>query len=245
MGSTGQRLFIGLQIRPILTNLDPDERSRYLAVAGSVLAVVVVVRIVWVMTHNTIDRWRIRLFGFHPRRPIGPPSVGGGIAVSWAGMRGLVTLAAALALPETFPFRDLIELTAFAVVFGTLVLQGLTLKPLLRLLKLKDDDPVGREVATARERALQAALSILDGDASPAAEAVRHELTAHWTRPDDEPEEAAERGAAHEDIHRRALSAARRVALDMRTRDEIGDDAFHRLEEEFDWFEMGSRAWEA
>jgi monovalent cation/hydrogen antiporter len=62
-----------------------------------------------------------------------------------------------------FPFRDLIVLTAFSVVFGTLVIQGLTLKPLLRALDLKDDDPVGREVGAARERAVVAGLASIDG----------------------------------------------------------------------------------
>ena len=52
-----------------------------------------------------------------------------------------------MALPPAFPYRDLIVLTAFAVVLGTLVIQGLTLKPLLRALDLHDDDPVGREAA--------------------------------------------------------------------------------------------------
>ena len=75
------------------------------------------------------------------------PTVGSGLVISWAGMRGIVTLAAALALPAAFPFRDLIVLTAFSVVLGTLVIQGLTLKPLLRALDLQDDDPVGHEVA--------------------------------------------------------------------------------------------------
>ena len=83
------------------------------------------------------------------------PTVGSGLIISWAGMRGIVTLAAALALPGAFPFRDLIVLTAFSVVLGTLALQGLTLKPLLRALDLRDDDPVGHEVSAARERALQ------------------------------------------------------------------------------------------
>ena len=57
----------------------------------------------------------------------------------------------------------MILLTAFSVVLGTLVIQGLTLKPLLRALNLNDDDPVGREVRTARERALDAGLSSLAG----------------------------------------------------------------------------------
>ena len=55
-----------------------------------------------------------------------------------------VTLAAAMALPPAFPYRDLIVLTAFSVVLGTLAIQGLTLKPLLRALDLHDEDPVGR-----------------------------------------------------------------------------------------------------
>ena len=74
------------------------------------------------------------------------PTVGSGLVISWAGMRGIVSLAAALALPPAFPYRDLIVLTAFSVVLGTLVIQGLTLKPLLRALDLHDDDPVGREL---------------------------------------------------------------------------------------------------
>ena len=59
------------------------------------------------------------------------PTVGSGLIISWSGMRGIVSLAAAMALPPAFPYRDLIVLTAFAVVLGTLVIQGLTLKPLL------------------------------------------------------------------------------------------------------------------
>jgi monovalent cation/hydrogen antiporter len=235
-------VFIGLQIRPTLSSLDPEDRTRYLEVAGAVLFTVILVRIAWVMTHNTIARWQIRKFGFHPRRPTDPPTIGGGIAISWAGMRGIVTLAAALALPEAFPFRDLIVLTAFAVVFGTLVLQGLTLKPLLRALQLRDNDPVGREVAIARDRALEAALATLVTEASEAAEAVRQELIAHLAHPSRQSAESEKRGPSHDEIHRRALAAARRVAFDMRARDDIGDDAFHRLEEEFDWLEMGSGA---
>jgi monovalent cation/hydrogen antiporter len=237
-------VFIGLQIRPILTSLEPDTRMRYLAVAGVVLLTVIVVRIVWVMTHNTIARWKNRRFGFHPRRPISPPTVGSGLIISWSGMRGVITLAAALALPDrvgegAFPFRDLIVLTAFAVVIGTLVLQGLTLRPLLRALDLQDDDPVGREVDAARERALEAALATFAGNTSPAAEAVRLEFEAHLSRSAPGAAAAESRGSVHGEIHRRALAAARLVVFDMRAKDDIGDDAFHRLEEEFDWVEMG------
>ncbi|HEY6051048.1 MAG TPA: cation:proton antiporter, partial [Thermoanaerobaculia bacterium] len=236
-------VFIGLQIRPILTNLEPETRRRYVFVAVMAVLAVIVVRIAWVMIHNTVARWKIRRFGFHPRRPIAPPTVGSGLIISWSGMRGVITLAAALALPEAgagpgFPFRDLIVLTAFAVVIGTLVVQGLTLRPLIRALDLHDDDPVGREVDAARDRAVQAALSTLAGDTSSAAAAVRQEFEAHVSRT-PAPTAAGPGASAHEQLHRRALEAARSVLFEMRAKEDIGDDAFHRLEEEFDRVEMG------
>jgi monovalent cation/hydrogen antiporter len=235
-------IFIGLQIRPILDGLEPAARTRYFLVAGAVFLTVVIVRIVWHMAFNAVIRWRDRRFGFHPPRPMLRPSVGSGLVISWAGMRGIVTLAAALALPAGFPFRDLIVLTAFSVVLGTLVLQGLTLKPLLLALDLHDDDPVGREVQTARERALHAALATFDGDASPFAAAVREEFIAHLGSAVDDLQESEEIRAAHSALHHRALAAARDVVLGMRASDEIGDDAFHQLEEELDWIEMAGSA---
>jgi len=163
--------------------------------------------------------------------------------VSWSGMRGIVTLAAALALPleargALFPFRDLIVFTAFSVVLGTLVIQGLTLRPVLQALDLHDDDPVGQEVELARERALQAALASLDGDGSPVADAVREELATHLEPAPREAEDRRPR-SDHADMHRRAIAEARRTVFEMRAAGDIGDAAFHRLEEQFDWVELG------
>jgi CPA1 family monovalent cation:H+ antiporter len=231
-------VFIGLQMRPILGSLAPADRGRYLAVAGAVLVTVIVVRIAWHMSFNAVIRWRDRRFGFHPPRPMLRASVGSGLIISWAGMRGMFALAAALALPAAFPFRDLIVLTAFSVVLGTLALQGLTLGPLLRALDLHDDDPVGHEAAAARERALRAGLATFDHDRSPVAEVVRQELTVHLGSAAADAEEAEARRFAHTDIHRRAVQAARQAVLDMRASGEIGDDAFHQMEEELDWIEM-------
>jgi monovalent cation/hydrogen antiporter len=233
-------IFIGLQLGPILASLDPADRGRYLLVAAAVLVTVIVVRVAWHMSFNAAVRWRHRRVGFHPPRPMLRPTVRSGVIISWAGMRGIVSLAAALALPEAFPFRNLIVLTAFAVVLGTLVIQGLTLKPLLRALDLNDDDPVGREVSAARERALRAGLDSFAGDQSAAAEAVRQEFSAHLTHSDD----STVTRAAHRDLHRQALAAARDAVLTMRQSDEIGDDAFHQIEAELDWLEMAGRAME-
>ena len=230
-------IFIGLQLRPILDTLEAVDRGRYFMVAGAVLVTVILVRIAWHMPFNAIVRWRQRQTGFHPPRPMLRPTVGSGLVISWAGMRGIVSLAAALALPAGFPYRDLIVLTAFCVVLGTLVIQGLTLKPLLRWLDLKDDDPVGREVLMARERALQAGLASFADDHSPVAEAVRLEFTAHLKLEEAEAREDAEHGS-HGDLQQRALDAARQAIIAMRDNHEIGDDAFHEIEQELDWLEM-------
>jgi CPA1 family monovalent cation:H+ antiporter len=231
-------IFIGLQIRPILGALQPAERGQYFAVAGAVLATVIVVRFVWWMSFNTVVRWRDRRFGFHPPRPMLRASVGSGLVISWAGMRGIVSLAAALALPSAFPYRDLIVLTAFSVVLGTLVIQGLTLKPLLRWLDLRDGDPVGRELRIARERALRAGLASLEHDDSPVGDAVRKEFTAHLTYKETDARSGDSARSAHRDVQRKALDAARQTLIAMRASDQIGDEAFREIEEELDRLEM-------
>jgi monovalent cation/hydrogen antiporter len=231
-------IFIGLQIRPILESLDPADRGRYFAVAGAVLLTVIVVRIAWHMSFNAVLRWKIRRFGFHPPRPMLRPTVRSGLIISWAGMRGIVSLAAALALPSAFPYRDLIVLTVFSVVLGTLVIQGLTLKPLLRALDLHDDDPVGRELSAARERAFRAGLDSLASDRSPVADLVRQVFTARLGSEKPEADTGEATLSAHSKLLRTTLHAARQAVLAMRAKDEIGDDAFHQMEEELDWLEM-------
>ena len=228
-------IFIGLQIRPILDSLAPSARGSYFAVAAAVLVTVMIVRFAWHMSFNAVIRWRDRRVGFNPPRPMLRATVGSGLVISWAGMRGIVTLAAALALPGSFPYRDLIVLTGFVVVLGTLTIQGLTLKPLLRATRLRDDDPVGREVNAARERALEAGLATFAEERSSVAEAVREEFKTHLAA-DSSPGEG--RRTAHTDIHRAAIAAGRRGVMAMREHEEIGDDAFHQIEEELDWLEM-------
>jgi len=166
------------------------------------------------------------------------PTIGSGLVISWAGMRGIVTLAAALALPPAFPYRNLIVLTAFSVVLGTLVIQGLTLKALLRALDLHDEDPVGHEVAAARERAFRAALASFADERSPVAELLRQELTARLADEQADADASAASRGAYSELHQAALRAARQAVIAMRASDEIGDDAFHQIEEELDWLEM-------
>lgn len=231
-------IFIGLQLRPILLELPQATRERYLVVAAAVLLTVIVVRIGWHMTFNAM----LKVFGNRHRvkgaRLMLKPTVGSGLVISWAGMRGIVTLAAALALPARFPGRELIVLTAFLVVLGTLLIQGLTLKPLLRLLHLRDGDPVGEEETVARQRMLEAAFAHLPKDSTPAHDLVRKNLKMHLGRPlHDSGSAFASFGADYDAAYEGALDAARRTLLTMRDAAEIGDDAFHALENELDWLE--------
>jgi NhaP-type Na+/H+ or K+/H+ antiporter len=201
--------------------------------------------VAWHMSFNAAIRWRHRRFGFHPPRPMLRPTVGSGLVISWAGIRGIVSLAAAMALPPMFPYRDLIVLTAFFVVVGTLAIQGLTLKPLLRALDLRDDDPVGRELALARERALGAGLASFADEQSPVAYFVRREFIARLAHERPSAHAGGATGSAHTEMHRGALKAARQAVLAMRANDEIGDDAFHQIEEELDWLEMADATGES
>jgi len=231
-------IFIGLQLRPILESLARADRAGYLMVAAAVLLTVIIVRFIWHMSFNAMIRWREGRVGFRPPRPMLRPTIGSGLVISWAGMRGIVSLAAALALPSDFPYRDLIVLTAFSVVLGTLVIQGLTLKPLLRVLDLHDNDPVSHELRAARERALSAALASVGDDASPVAAFVRKEFKGRLAPTGDGMDATR---AAYGELYRGALKAARDAVLAMRDKDEIGDDAFHLMEEELDWLEMAGR----
>lgn len=256
-------VLIGNQIGPILERLHAAQHLSFALVAGSVLLTVILVRIAWVLPASGIRRIGFSAesrsressvldLGTAFRKGIAaggrePPDLGpgAGFAVSWAGMRGLVTIAGALALPEGgpnggFPYRDLIVLTAFAVVLGTLVIQGLTLRPLLGWLKLEDSDPVGHEIGWGRAEAYGAAILSLEGDESEIAEALRREFRLVVEEAEEHEEGLAPEKLPADDARRRAIQAARERILALRRAGEIGDDAFFVLEEEFDWTELSA-----
>ena len=235
---------IGLHVRPILEHLAAADWHRDLLAAAAVLATVIAVRAAWVMSYNTAVRLKNHWFGVSLARPMMTPTFRGGLVVSWCGMRGIVTLAAALALPggegggTAFPSRDLIELCAFAVVLGTLLIQGLSLKPVLRWADLGDDAPVEREIRLARVALAESALSELRGESGREAEMLRGELRAVV--------EAASSQDGTSDrvphplalLRRRIMAPQRDRLLALRRDGVIGDDAFHEVEGELDRQEM-------
>lgn len=227
-------VLMGLQARPILDRLSGDGIAPALTTAGAVLATVILVRIVWVIGAAALSRLARRITG--GRSDVPPPDAAGDILVAWCGMRGLVTLATAFALPAGFPGRDVIVLTAFAVVLGTLVVQGLTLDPLRRMLRLGHDDSIDREVSRGRVAVMQAALDSLADDGSHAAAAVR-DLYAAARRIAENPAEP--QAASDYDRLRLKAIGAQRVALEGLRRDgTIEDEAYRRLQEEIDWAEL-------
>ena len=115
----------------------------------------------------------------------------------------------------------------------------------MRALDLRDSDPVGQEVTAAREGALRAGLAALDHDQSAIAEVVRQEFIAHLGSPEVHAADGEAGSSGHRDVHRRVLQAARQAVLAMRASDEIGDDAFHEMEEQLDWIEMSAGGAEA
>lgn len=215
---------------------------------AAVCGTVILVRIVYVMSNNTYVRWKVRRFGSGRGRPLTMPTAGGGLVVSWCGMRGIVTLAAAMALPDgsagtAFPYRDLILFCAFAVVLVTLIVQGITLRPLMAWVGLKDDGAVDQEVRLARVETARAALKALDGPDDPASAALatlRREYEARIRLGEASPQEVPEphSGATLAEALRRAVAAQRLALVELRARAIIGDDAFHVAEEELDLLEL-------
>ncbi len=233
-------ILVGFQLKSIAARVDGATGVRYAAIAAAVSIVVILSRIAWVTGAAAFSRWRCRprTNGAPGPRDAVALTGRGAAVVGWCGMRGIVTLAAALALPTNFPFRDLILTTAFGVVLGTLVLQGLTLRPLMMRLRLEDDGTVEREVRLARVETLREALAAAATcPGAETADLVRHRYElqlrrAEKQRPDD--------GANVNDavVVRTATEAQRRRLVALRADGTIGDAAFQRLEEELDWAEL-------
>jgi CPA1 family monovalent cation:H+ antiporter len=232
-------ILVGFQLKAIAANLTPATGARYAAIAVAVCVVVILARIAWVTGAAGFSRWRCRPRAdgtAGPRDAVALTGRGAAV-VGWCGMRGTVTLAAALALPTDFPFRDLILATAFGVTLGTLVIQGLTLRPLLVRLGLEDDGSVEREVRLARQETARAGVAALDGSAG-GTDTGRLLRRRYQARLGEGPGE--EGGEPAGELLRRAVAAERRRLVALRADGTIGDDAFHRVEEELDRAELSA-----
>jgi CPA1 family monovalent cation:H+ antiporter len=158
-------LLIGLQTRWILDDLAESPLPGWLIAVSTlaVFATVVLLRPIWVIPTTFLSR---RILG--PSRP-GPVSWQSLVVVSWAGMRGVVTLAAVFTLPEDTPHREVLVFIALAVTAGTLLVQGSTLPWLVRRLRLPGPDPAedALQEAAVLQGAHRAAMEKLDEVSTP------------------------------------------------------------------------------
>jgi Na+/H+ antiporter len=252
-------VLVGFQLKSIATRVSGETATRYFAVAAAVCAAVILARIAWVTGASAVSRWSCRSRpGVTPgvNDPVGLTARAAAV-VSWCGMRGIVTLAAALALPTgggdsgvaPFPYRDLILFCAFGVVLGTLVVQGLTLRPLLSYLGLRDDGSVELEARFARAEALRSALAaIAHCPGAETAALVRHryelqlrraeaQLSGDRANPVDI-EAIEDPDDADAEVVHAATTAQRQRLVALRADETIGDAAFQLIEEELDWAEL-------
>ncbi|SEM47013.1 sodium/proton antiporter, CPA1 family [Pseudoxanthomonas sp. GM95] len=218
-------LMIGLQARDIVTNLPGPQLWKALGFAVTVLAAVVLVRIVWVMLYPLLLRLLM---------PGHAPEVHGKtrmrLVVAWSGMRGVLTLATALSLPADFPGRDLIVLCALTVVLGTVVLQGATLGVLIRWLRLPSDTTTAKAIDGAREQIEAAGRDELDRLLADHAHPETLQRVRDWYRSKPAPGEI--------EAKRALVQAERRELNALHTRGDLPEDAFQILQEELDLREL-------
>ena len=236
-------ILIGLQLATLRQSIPVERLGSLLWQGGIVSGTAIAVRLAWVPLAAWVPRaLSSRLRARDPMPPA--PAV---FLVAWTGMRGIVSLAAALALPLTtatgapLPFREEIILLTFTVILTTLVLQGLTLTPLIRRLHFGEDDTLEREEALARERAARAALERVDqlerGWTHP--EQI-HRMRTHYTQRAQrfsqlgDGECSAVTAAAQRRLRHETLSAERRAIIGLRDEGVISDEVLHRLEQELD-----------
>ena len=234
-------VLIGLQLPVVVDALGDFSETTLLGYAACVSLTVIAVRFAWVFAVLHAPKWIARRVS----------NWRGAVFLSWAGMRGAVSLAAALALPlETdagapFPGRELVLFLTFTVILATLVGQGLTLPYLIRVLGLEDDGIEDREDAKARVHAAEAALARLeelvgedwvrDDTAERVRGLYRFRTSRFQARLDDGDDGAIEsRSQDYQRLRRELLDAERRALVDLRHSGAISNDVWIRVGRDLD-----------
>ena len=240
-------VLIGLQLRAVVDGLDGYSAGDLAGYALAVCGIVVATRLVWVLTVPYL----IRLLDRRPSQRARRTSWRWRLIVGWSGMRGAVSLAVALAVPlttdagEPFPQRDLIIFLTFAVIFVTLVVQGLSLPMLIRRLGVTDDGADANEELRGRLVATKAALRELDALESeewtrnPTVERMRglyeyrkRRLAARAGKIEDEGYET--RSQAYQQMVQLVIGAQRDALVEMRNSGEISNEVMNRILRELD-----------
>ncbi len=240
-------ILIGLSLRGVLERLQASGASlpQLAPPVLAIIAAVVVSRFVWIVPAVYVGRL------FRPAGKATPFAIP--VVLSWAGMRGVVSLAAALALPVGFPSRDFILATTFAVILVTVLVQGATLAPLIRALGL-DRLPITADetllpeaeararMATAQLQAVQAASAQADGSHRHPRLFEQYSYRAAASARFSQAEvELAPRRHEHFTVMLAAVTAGRDEVLRLHDARQIHDDVLRALEQELDLEELTAR----
>jgi CPA1 family monovalent cation:H+ antiporter len=226
---------IGLQLRSIVGSLDPTQDNVFVAITA-VVATVIVSRPVWLVLIHLVSRLG------RSRDPVGWKGVA---AVSWAGMRGVVSLAAAQSLPLDTPQRSLLLVCTIAVIVGTLILQGLSLPWVIRRLGIVKDHRADdeRERADAHARAGRAINDQVDSMCNDGQLSDRQaELMRKWAAlrdwrnwdDDDKSREFGRRLGVLSDWRRSLLGIERSVIVSMRNDGDLSEDVLREMQHDLD-----------
>ena len=239
-------LLVGLQLPTVLDGLSGNSAGELILWGALMSGVVIGVRLLWMFLVPYGVRMADRQASDGPRRA--PPAER--LAVGWAGMRGSVSLAAALAIPlhtdagAPFPGRGLIIFLAFGVILVTLVGQGLTLGPIITRLRLMDDGAEEREERIARQRVAEAGLGRIDELGEPdwispdsigrARNMLDYRRRRFVALVDGDGDGYEERTGAWRRLMYELFDAQREQLVGMRNRGEISDEVRRKIERDLD-----------
>jgi CPA1 family monovalent cation:H+ antiporter len=233
-------ILIGLQLNGILQRVGDRGVGELATLAFAMSAALILSRILWVFPATYLPRLIPAVRRADPFPPWQVPMI-----ISWAGMRGVVSLAVALALPLDFPERDLIVFLAFCAILATLVLQGTTLEWLIRRLGVRatpHPDGIPPEEARARHAVARAMLDSVERRAGDVLYgAIAHDMlpefrdrARHLKRVSEGGAAAASERAGRRDIRLEALAAARRVLLSAHAAGEMDEEVLREVMQELD-----------
>jgi CPA1 family monovalent cation:H+ antiporter len=171
------------------------------------------------------------------------------IIIGWTGMRGGVSLAAALAIPTNFPGKDLITFLTFCVILATLLVQGLSLPALIRRLQVRDDGSDEHEETKARYKVAQAALKRLDELSNESWVQIDHveDMRTHYNEQsnrfmvrfhDPENQDEEERARAYSRLRREVIRAERTTLINLRRQGAINDEVLRHIQHDLDLEEV-------
>ncbi len=245
-------ILIGLQLNNVLAKLTETSVTTLIWYAVVISITVILTRLIWVFPGTYLPR-----FLSHRIREKDPyPSWQSTIVVGWTGMRGGVSLATALALPllihgkTPFPDRDIIVFLTFSVILSTLVLQGLTLPPLIHFLKLPNDDSSDHEEAKARLKAARAALTRLDELSTEdwVEKEIADDLRLHFSDQDrrftaqyhgtEDGANQEQKALSHQRLKIELIGAERHTIIELRNQGIINDEVMRKIQHDLDLEEL-------